>query len=847
MNADDVQELLDELEENKGFVSAARVFNKPSLISISSADREPEDVNQTPYSQVAFSSFVINLPRPALDVDSIQLVSSNLPMCNQSIPDTACVFWYYRISAYSGFIPNPNNLFMNRLLPSYYKPELIDNAALFAYNKTFVNYAALSTELAKASSTDLAYYNWTNVVRPTLEGVKLDLTANTYIPFRPNDFLVSYNSTLNKFQGTGNGVAPAVAAYDSATTYALGAVVATPLVYAAYNAGTTYAIGDIVIVNFVLYRSLQNANTGNAVYLTASWKNIGDLCFWNRPQTYISLQASNTNHTPASSPTFWQEIGVEYVQPWDSDTAYTTGRYVTYSGVTYVSTEVVYNSVPDTEVGWEVSTREFFYRYLITGPRDSNVPPAQAGVDPFTAPALPQLQWNPYGFYEVGDRVQYDGQLWRCVRQISGSWGYSDGEQQNLLLSVPQQVNSVYNPALSYATGVFVRYEGVIFKSLQAVPLGFEPINNTTYWEQIGFWGWDNCEWVSTVTYNTDDPVLYDGLTFRLFNNTSFNTPPPLLWSGSTSYLAEDTVVFLNNRYECIQSNTSRQPDTFPEFWAYLETPTVDIPVWSAAVNYVVGDIVTYNGDNRFACIENNINNQPDISPTKWAPLTVPGWEVLNPDLFTAPTYGLYTTSATLDFVEQGTVEGEILLPFPTGIQPQPFTPVPKRLLNSITGFTFNGIFNPSAFSALEVPTEERIIASQVTSLFNRTRPVPIYDVIAGTAPLSLKDQAATATRVYTADGYCNLVYSSIISTYCDVVGASSLDTRQTTNLLAVNTMNCGNLGISFYAPFIDNPLTKMQNDIYTIFVEFRDEFGDLYHFTNNAVVTLTFKVTYKK
>jgi len=750
MNVADVQELLEELEENQTFVSGARVFNKPSLISISSADREPEDVNQTPYSQVAFSSFAVNLPRPALDVDSIQLVSSNLPMCNNNIPDTACAFWYYRVSAYSGFYPNSNNLFMNRLLPSYYKPELIDNAALFAFNKTFANYAALSTELAKASSTDLAYYNWVNVSRPGLEGVRLDQTLNTYIPFRPNDFLVSYNSTLNKFQGTGNGVAPAVAAYNSGTTYALGAVVATPLAYVPYVFESVYALGDIVIQNFVLYRSLVNGNTGNYVNDDTKWKNIGDLCFWNRPQTWKSLQASNTNHPPASSPTFWQEIGVEYVQPWDADTAYFTGRYVTYSGVTYESTAPVFNSVPNTLVGWKVSTREFFYRYLITGPRDPNVPPAQAGANLFDVDIYPFLQWNQYGFYEVGDRVQYNGQLWRCIRQISGSWGYSDADRQNLRVSVPQQVDTVWDAITSYDAGDIVRYRGIVYKALVIVSV-YDPENYPQYWEQIGYWGWDNCEWRSDVTYYQFDAVIYQGITYSLAAESSMNEVPP---SGGI-------------------------------------------------------------------------------------------WEQIDPDEFSAPAYGLYSTSATFDFIEQS--GPDLLIPFPSGIQAQPFTPNPKRLLNSITGFTFNGIFNPSAFKALEDIATERVIPSQITSLFNRTRPVPIYDETAANPPLTLKDEAATATRVYTADGYCNLVYSSIISTYCDIVGASSLDTQRTTNLLAVNTMNCGNLGISFYAPFIDNPLTKMQNDIFTIFVEFRDEFGDLYYFTNNAVVTLTFKVTYKK
>lgn len=831
MDENEVQDLLDEMALNEKFVSTARVFNKPSLISISSADREPEDANQTPYSQVGFSSFSVNLPRPALEVDSIQLVSSSLPQCNNTIPDTAAAFWYYRVSAYSGFIPNPNNLFMNRLLPSYYKLELIDQSALFGYNKTFNNYAALSTEMAKASTTDLAYYNWINVVRPALEGVKLDLTANTYIPYRPNDFLVSYNSTINKFQGTGFSIAPASAAYSSGTTYALGAVVATPLAYTPWNSGVTYAIGDIVIVNYVLYRSLQNGNVGHQVNDEAFWKSIGDLCFWNRPQTWQSLQASNTNHTPASSPTWWKEIGVEFIQPWSADITYNKGRYVTYGGVTYESTAQVWSNIPSTLNGWKVSTREYFYRYLITGPRDPLVAPAQAGVDPFTVDIIPPLQWNQYNLYEVGDRVEYEGQLWRCVQQ-----------NQN---GIPMQVNTIWNAITAYDAGDIVRYRGVVYQALVIVSV-YDPENYPAYWAVVTYWGWDNCEWVSSITYNRNDPVIYGGVTFQLGNPSSFNSPPPLLWSTGTAYLAEDVVIFGQRQYQCIQPNSNRQPDTFPQFWAYLETPIEEVPAWISSTDYVVGNIVEYGGD-KYACIEDNVDFEPDASPTKWAPLSSVEWDYLKPELFAAPSYGLYTTSATLDFVEQTAVAGEILLPFPVGIQAQPFTPVPKRLLNSIVGFTFNGIFNPTAFDALNLPAEQRGIPTQVTSLFNRTRPVPIYDVIIGTAPLGLRDQAATATRVYTADGYCNLVYSSIISTYCDIVGASSIDTQQTTNLLAVNTMNCGNLGISFYAPFIDNPLTKMQNDIYTIFVEFRDEFGDLYHFTNNAVVTLTFKVTYKK
>lgn len=736
---DAVEELLQEIADNQdGFIATNRVYNKPTLISISSADREADAVNQTPYSQTAFSSFSVNLPRPALEVDSIQLMASNIPMCNNNIPDTAATFWYYRLSLYSGVIPNSNNLFMNRLLPSYYKPELVNNATNLAFNKTFLNYTALSTEMAKASANDLAYYNWTTLIRPALEGVSLNNTANTYIPFRPNDFLVSYNPTFNKFQGTGLNDTPAIASYSSGTTYALGAIVATLLFYVPYNPSTNYMLGDLVISNFVLYRSLANSNLGQPVYDESKWKNLGDLCFWNRPQTYISLQASNTNHTPASSPTFWKEIGVDYIVAWDANITYNVGRVVVYSGVLYISTQEVWNNPPNSLDGWtEVDTT--FYRYFITGPRDPAVIPAQAGVDPFVTDTFPKLLWNKYALYEVGDRVEYNGQLWRCV-------------QQNQNATPIQAV--LWNSANTYNVPDIVYYRGVVYRALQSVPSFYSPPQYPAYWTRLTYWGWDNCEWDAIVTYNLEDSVIYQGTTYRLADDSSFNDPPS--------------------------------------------------PI--------------------------NAN-----------------WDVIDPDTFSAPSYGLYTTSATLDFAEQ--IDTDLILPFPTGIQPQPFNPVPRRLLNSITGFTFNGIFNADAFQSLSTPDQERGVLTQLTAQFNRLRPVPVYEEeTAGVGLGALRDPVSTATYVYTADGYCNLVYSSIISTYCDVVGPSSIDTtRQATNLLAVNTMNCGNLGISYYAPYLDNPLTKVQNDIYTIFVDFRDEFGDAYYFTNNAVVTLTFKLTYKK
>ena len=403
----------------------------------------------------------------------------------------------------------------------------------------------------------------------------------------------------------------------------------------------------------------------------------------------------------------------------------------------YISTAEVWNNPPNSLDGWTEANLSGFYRYLITGPQDPNVIPAQAGVNPFVVDTFPKLQWNKYALYEVGDRVEYEGQLWRCVQQ-----------NQN---AIPIQA-ILWVSANAYNANDVVQYRGVVYRALQFVPSFYSPPQYPAYWERITYWGWDNCEWTSTTTYNLDDSVIYQGKTWRLADDSSLNDPP---------------------------------------------------------------------------------------SPSNEA------WDELDPDRFSAPSYGLFTTSTSFDFVEQ--IDDIILLPFPVGIQAQPFNPRPRRLLNTITGFTFNGIFNAQAFQSLTTPDQERSVLSQLTAQFNRLRPVPVYDeaVIGGLG--ALRDPLSTASYTYTADGYCNLVYSSIISTYCDVVGPSSIDTQRTSNLLAVNSMNCGNLGISFYAPYLDNPLTKVQNDIYSIFVEFRDEFGDPYYFTNNAVVTITFKMTYKK
>jgi hypothetical protein len=230
-----VQEIQD--ENMMGKVSPIKMFrsmlNQPNLVAISSADGVQEASNVTPLSQSSYYAFTCNLPRPCLDVASVQLVSSNIPQAQSNIPDTACSFWYYRCSEYNGRRPNINNLYYNRLLPTTYKQEFVSNPTNYGWNRTFKNYRDLATELARSGTTDLCWYNWFNDAS--------SFKQQNYVPYIPNDASITLNTEMNKFQMTGTNVY-------------------TPPTYIEYSPYTTYALNDVIAYGAFTWMSLQANN-----------------------------------------------------------------------------------------------------------------------------------------------------------------------------------------------------------------------------------------------------------------------------------------------------------------------------------------------------------------------------------------------------------------------------------------------------------------------------------------------------------------------------------------------------------------------------------------------------------
>lgn len=385
---DELQKIVEEIEAETlaGKTSAVNVFRsmlyQPDLAVLSSVDATQLG------STNGFSTMEVRLPRPMLQVDTIQLVNANIPQCVQNIPDTSCVFWYYKTSLYSGTAPNPENLYMVRLLPTKYKPEFLPD--VYACNKTFQDYQSLSTELALACLKDIGYDN--------IQQYEPEYT----IPFLPNEIEISYNSDINKFQFIGKN------AY-------------TGFLYRNYSTTTTYALGDMVFIesegDITAYKSLQNGNLNQSLSNEAWW---------------IVVPIAN----------------LERIANWDTDTPYPAGRYVSYDNVLYISIANTIGNIPSSSPSfWSVATNTGLpnYRYLLTGFADPNVAFLQSttyktwnpfalyedntllsynnhfwramyqnkGIEPFSI--VGATAWNGTQMYQKGDVVSYSGVFYKAI------------------------------------------------------------------------------------------------------------------------------------------------------------------------------------------------------------------------------------------------------------------------------------------------------------------------------------------------------------------------------------------------------------------------------------------------
>ena len=807
---EELDELLTEIDlANQADIAAKnsitrKLFNQPTLLTLSSVNALQQGQSVAYGEDSAFYNFTINLDRPALDVESLQLLQTNIPQCNANIPNTASVFWYYRLGLYSGSIPSLNNLYFTRLLPSFYKPEFITNATQYGFNKTFASYPKLATELEASTTTDLAVNNY-DIWQRAYPDVDRDRPeySRVYIPFIPNDISLPYNSDLNKFQMIGNNIGVAYKAYNSSTDYQIDAIVyysppAWNPIYALYQ------VGDLVVYLNKTYSCLVALTFGTPGYST-DWA-LYSFEYLNLP---FKALVRNTNVLPLTTtptiPPTWERLYIDVIQPYSATTPYRTGQYVTDGTTIYQVTynidtdeaQVSYNDgLNNTDIWKPISdvnvAKIQWYNYLSTGYRDPNVNVLQGD---FTS-----VTWSSTTLYEFRDFVEY------------------------------KPTGITWSPGVTYPQATYVTYNSNTY-------LSYIPTYNLSPESTIQQW--------KDINYQQYSVVIYNNVTYyaNVYINKGRGAPNVnARWIASNPIDTIDGIWRLQSAKPYVAVNQSLNA-----------TPINCGQTWDTS-NYSLGDIVNIGGWVYMSKVNNNEGNTPiqGASSAYWTVITIIGWQ--NAQVENIIQTGLYGITKKFDYMEYISAYNPLFdtviirwqTTFPIGAG-QPYRDNPSRIFNSILGFSWNGVFNPNDFRFLlsvQIVGANPIFpgSPQLASTYARLRPVPFILVTSGTL---LGD--ALVANTYTAEAYCNMVYSSIISIYTNVVGGSSLDTQRNTNLLAITSMNCGNLGVAFWSNYVDNPLFQVNDDIRTIYIEFRDEFGDPYYLTNNAVATLSLKIHYKK
>lgn len=305
---------------------------------------------------------------------------------------------------------------------------------------------------------------------------------------------------------------------------------------------------------------------------------------------------------------------------------------------------------------------------------------------------------------------------------------------------------------------------------------------------------------------------------------------------GPMPFLPNDVTIRYNeqqNKFEMVGNN--------------VNNPIPPIPEWGEVEVYNQNDIVFYV-DTYYICNGNMITGIPpsdnpdwniycygfDVNTKVWNTYLVAGFQ--DPNVFTQ-SENVNNISRLFDFKYTQYGLNDIV-----GIPPQPYAL--KKTLNLKLGFTWNGIYYWVQQVNIVGYTDE----SYEPQLYNRLRPVPQYEYIppdAVTTALISSSGNPYKSNTFLADGYCNLVVSNTLYLYTSIIGSSTTDTFRNTNLLAIIPFDCSTLGIAFTNNFIDNPLTKINNDIYSIYFEFRNEYGEFYNIGNNGNCSFVLKLEY--
>ena len=309
---------------------------------------------------------------------------------------------------------------------------------------------------------------------------------------------------------------------------------------------------------------------------------------------------------------------------WQSDVYYTEGDIVKYGTYFYkcidahTSTIVTTLGLPADIENWEIATISPNWR--------SN--------------------WQVETEYLVGDVVVYSGQAYTCIGKHVSSDNLTDGLESSIenweYLTESSNWLTDWTAETKYNIGDVIRYGATVYRcilshtSASSDSLGLE--NNQGNWEIVTRGIDYKGVWTDTFKYKVNDVVKYGGALWKakLGHIASGSLRGDVqhwdifvpgietedVWSPTVEYNLGDIVTYggyayiaLTNNFESVPSVNGILQDTGD--WEIVTRGYRFIGDWNSSIEYLTGDVVRLEGY-IYVCIEDNINNNPELETSIW-------------------------------------------------------------------------------------------------------------------------------------------------------------------------------------------------------------------------------------
>jgi hypothetical protein len=236
------------------------------------------------------------------------------------------------------------------------------------------------------------------------------------------------------------------------------------------NAGSTGVASNLIrpiqvqaSQNAAAIAALQQTTFQGAWSATTSYSAGAQVDFGG--SIYTSLQNSNLNNQPSTSPSFWQTTGgtSSFIGDWNSSAVYQIGNQVidvAGGGGYYIALVANTNKQPSANPSdWQLITAGNLNSY--------------AG------------NWSNATAYTVGQTVSYQGSLWVAV---AGSTNQTPSTTSSYwtLLGSNALFTGAWSSTTTYTANMVVAYQGNLYQAVQASTNQTPSPSSSTYWQITG-------------------------------------------------------------------------------------------------------------------------------------------------------------------------------------------------------------------------------------------------------------------------------------------------------------------------------------------------------------------------